>query len=62
MSDAGLWGWAAASVGVAAIAWFGDRKRAHRKDLDRVGWIPWPLMLVLALLAAAILAALSLVA
>jgi len=26
---------------VAAVAWWGDRRRLHRADRDRVGVMPW---------------------
>jgi hypothetical protein len=60
MSHAALWVSAAASACLAALAAFADRKRSRRSDLDRVGWAPWPLLLVLALLAAATLTGLAL--
>jgi hypothetical protein len=60
MNHAALWVSAAASACLAALAAFADRKRSRRSDLDRVGWAPWPLLLVLALLAAATLTGLAL--
>jgi hypothetical protein len=26
---------------LALLAWFGDRRRIRRRDLDAVGWVPW---------------------
>ena len=26
---------------IAALAWWGDRRRVRRTDLDAVGWMPW---------------------
>ncbi len=45
---------------LAALASLADRRRCHRADLDRVGWVPWPLVLIIALLGAAICAAFAL--
>jgi len=42
---------------VAAIA---ERRRAGRRDLDRVGWVPWALVQIGAIIAAAAAAAIAL--
>lgn len=55
-----LWIATLAALGLAALAGVADRRRNERDDLDRVGSMPWPLILILALLAAAVLAALAL--
>jgi hypothetical protein len=55
-----LWAGAAGCVVLAGIAMFGDRRRHRRHDLDRVGWMPWPLILVIALMAAAVCVAFAL--
>jgi hypothetical protein len=60
MFQAGLWGWCAGAVAIAGIAALGDRRRRNRKHLDQVGFMPWPLILVLALLTAVTLAAVGL--
>ena len=39
---------------VATGAWAGDRRRLRRKDLDRVGLIPWQGLAFWASLAAAV--------
>lgn len=52
-----LWWGAGAALIVAAIAALADRRRANRKDIEAVGFMPWPLVLVLSLLAAAVLTA-----
>ena len=52
-----LWWGAGAALIVAAIAALADRRRANRKDIEAVGFMPWPLLLVLSLLAAAVLTA-----
>jgi hypothetical protein len=49
-----------AALIVAAIAVLGDRRRNRRSDPDDVGFMPWPLVLVLALIIAGLLAALAL--
>ena len=52
-----LWWGVGAALIVAAIAALADRRRANRKDIEAVGFMPWPLLLVLSLLAAAVLTA-----
>lgn len=49
-----------AAVSVAAIAWFADRRRLRRANLDRVGWMPWTMLFFWALLAAIMLTGLAL--
>ena len=47
-SDATLVG--IAGVGlllVALVSYLGDRKRARRKHIDAVGWVPWSTLSVL---------------
>lgn len=48
------WGVAAAAGAVALGAVFADHARTRRRDLDRVGWVPWPLVLVTALFVGAV--------
>lgn len=48
------------ALAVAGIATWGDRRRANRADPDDVGFMPWPLILVLAMIVAAVLAAFAL--
>ncbi|RYD49349.1 MAG: hypothetical protein EOP60_13995 [Sphingomonadales bacterium] len=55
-----LWTSVAVALLVAVIAGFGERQRKRRKDMDRVGLMPWPLIQVLAMLAALILVSLAL--
>lgn len=52
-----LWSLAA---GCAGVATFADHARARRRDIERVGWVPWPLVLILSLILAAVFAALAL--
>ncbi len=55
-----LWTSVAAALLVAVIAGFGERQRKRRKDMDRIGLLPWPLIQVLAILCALILTSLAL--
>ena len=32
---------AVALLGLAVVAWRGDRRRMTRSDADAVGWMPW---------------------
>lgn len=56
----GLWGGAAAAALVAVASGFGDRRRKRRRDLDRVGFVPWPLIQLLAMLLVVILVSVAL--
>lgn len=40
------------AVIIAAIAWFGDWHRFRRKDIDRVGFMPWTPIFFLSLIVA----------
>lgn len=55
-----LWWLAGLALAVSGIAAFADRRRAKRTDLDAVGFMPWPLILVISMLSAAVMAALAL--
>ncbi|MCW4461391.1 hypothetical protein OK349_06700 [Sphingomonas sp. BT-65] len=48
-----------AFVAVAAGSGFADWRRTRRSDPDRVGWVPWTLIQVMAMLAAVVTAALA---
>lgn len=54
-----LWIGVGALVAVAAGSGLADWRRAKRRDLDRVGWMPWTLVQVMALLGAVVTAALA---
>ncbi len=51
---------AAALAALAALAVFAERRRARRVNLDRAGWVPWDLILILAFILAVSAAALAL--
>lgn len=44
---------------IAAWAWIGDRRRMNRRDVDRVGFMPWTGIFFWSLLAAVLLLGLS---
>ena len=39
---------------IAALAWWGDRRRIRRRNLDAVGWMPWTPVFFVALMVAVI--------
>jgi len=52
-----LGGWAIAggvAVLIAAIAALAERRRNNRKNIENVGFMPWPFIMMMALLFAAI--------
>ena len=57
--QARLWWGAGIALAIALVAIFADRRRQRRDDLDRVGFMPWALIQVIAMMAAAICAALA---
>lgn len=54
-----LWSGCAAALAVAGLANLAERRRAKRRDLDRVGFMPWPLITVLAMMVALACAAIA---
>jgi uncharacterized membrane protein YidH (DUF202 family) len=54
-----LWPAAAAFAALAALAGWSDHRRAKRRNLDRPGWMPWQLVLVLAMMASVVCVALG---
>lgn len=54
------WAAAAAAAALAALATGADWARNRRRNLDRVGWIPWQLIQMLAFFSALGLTALAL--
>ena len=59
-TQAALWTGAGAAAAAVLAAAFADRRRTNRRNLDRPGLVPWPLIQILAIIAAALLAALAL--
>jgi hypothetical protein len=55
-----LWGGAALAVLLAIGSGFGEHRRRRRRDMDEVGFMPWTLIQVLAMLVAVILASVAL--
>lgn len=58
--QAGLWTVVAASVALVLVSGVADRRRMRRRNLDRAGWVPWPLIMILAMIVAAVAAAAAL--
>ena len=59
-AQAMLWSGTAAAASLALAASLAERARNRRRALDRVGWVPWQTVTVLAIFATMILAALAL--
>jgi hypothetical protein len=59
MTQSALWVTSASFAALAGLAFFADHRRAHRGDLDKVGWVPWSLVQILAIIAAAATVALA---
>jgi hypothetical protein len=55
-----LWGGCAAAAGLAAYASWADRRSLRRSDPDAVSLVPWPLVIVMSVLASAVLCAIAL--
>jgi hypothetical protein len=55
-----LWGGVVAAIFLAVASGLAEHRRRHRRDVDRVGFMPWMLIQVLAMLAAVILASVAL--
>ena len=59
-TQAALWTLAGAALAVAALAAVGEHRRQRRRDLDKVGWMPWNFIQVFAGLVMLVAAALAL--
>lgn len=57
LTDHPLFAAAGGALLVAVWAWWGDRARLRRSDLDRVGLMPWEGLFFWAILAAVLLGA-----
>ncbi|RZM25397.1 MAG: hypothetical protein EOP67_44915 [Sphingomonas sp.] len=55
-----LWSASGALAVLAVIAGLGDRRRRRRRDPDSVGWVDWPTVQMLALIAFAMTVGLAL--
>ncbi|HYI40629.1 MAG TPA: hypothetical protein VE053_09950 [Allosphingosinicella sp.] len=54
-----FWLAAAAFAALAVLAGWSDHRRARRRDVDKPGWVPWQLILVLAMIASVVCVALG---
>jgi hypothetical protein len=59
-TQAALWTTAGAFAGLAGFAFVADHRRVKRRDLDRVGWMPWNFIQIAAMIFAAATVALAL--
>ncbi|WP_067735376.1 LPXTG cell wall anchor domain-containing protein [Novosphingobium naphthalenivorans] len=57
MNDSTSWMMTAGGIAalLALLAWIGDRRRMRRRDMDRVGFMPWTPIFFWSLLAAVLL-------
>ena len=55
-----LWVAAGCLFAIAAVAAFAEHRRNRRRQLDRVGWVPWNAIQVLSFIASVIALALAL--
>jgi hypothetical protein len=60
MVQNGFWWAAGGAVIVSFAASFAEWRRTRRRNLDRVGWVPWNAIQIFAWFATAILAILAL--
>jgi hypothetical protein len=59
-TDQILWTIAAAAFALAILATFAEHRRTRRRNLDKVGLMPWNFIQVIAFLGAVVAAALAL--
>ena len=55
-----LWGGAVAALLLAVVSGIGESRQRKRRDLDRVGIMPWAMVQVLAVMGAVILVSVAL--
>lgn len=55
-----LWGFAGMSALMAVLSTVADLKRQRRRNLDKVGFMPWTLITVLSVMATLFLTAIAL--
>ncbi len=59
MTQAGLWAAAGAAAAVTVISGVADHRRGKRRNLEKVGWMPWAMVQMLGVIATFVLAALA---
>jgi hypothetical protein len=59
MTQLALWSTAGGFAALAGLAFLADHRRAKRRDLDKVGWMPWNLIQIAAIIGAAAAAAIA---
>jgi hypothetical protein len=59
-TQAWLWWASGISAAVAALSALAEHRRSRRRDLDKVGWMPWNFIQILGFLGAIVAAALAL--
>jgi hypothetical protein len=61
MDDPSTLFWLAAAffAALAVLAGRADHRRANRRDVDKPGWAPWQLILILAMMSAVVCVALA---